>query len=119
MITNFGKSRIALMLGGSETNYPSYFAIGSGSGLVSVTDTTLIHEEDRQAITSATYPATQKVTFQGDWNSVELSGLSLSEFGVLTSGGALTGSIWSRTNLPNITFDGSIELQIIENLEVF
>lgn len=119
MINNFAKAQTALMIGGSTISTPSYFAIGSGSGVVNATITTLYHEYDRQLVTSRDMSTNQKVTFTGDWNSVEVSGLTLTEFGVIPSGGALTGSLWSVAGLPGITFDGTQELRIEEVHEVY
>ena len=119
MIVNYGKNRTALLLGGSITDSLDDFIIGTGSSTVLITDTELVTPVDRQAFTSATYPTTQKVEMQGDWNSVEMSGIQLSEFSVLTNAAGLTGSIWSRTGIPSLTFDGTNELRILETWEVY
>ena len=117
VIVNYAKNRITLLIGGSTTTTPTYFVIGSGSGTALVTQTTLIAETDRQLNTSISY-VTRKVSWQGDWNSVEMSGTKLTEVGVSTSGASLTGSIWSRTNFPSVTFDGTNELRIRSNWEI-
>ena len=52
MILDLTKRNIALFLIGSNNNYPQYFAIGSGSGTVVSTQTTLISPFDRQSVTS-------------------------------------------------------------------
>jgi len=116
-ITNYGGNRIALLIGGSITNIPESFFIGTGSGIPKLTDTTLIDGKDVQKFTSTTYPSSTKITYQGDWNSIEMSGIQLREFGIGT-GSIATGSIWSRTSLPALNFDGTNELRIIENWEV-
>lgn len=119
MILNYGKNQIALLIGGSTTNVPTYFIIGSGSGTTVSTDTALVHATDRQIFTSTSYPLNQKVTFQGDWNSVEMSGLEFREWGLITSGTGLTGSLWSKQGIPALTFDGTNELRIESNIEIF
>ena len=120
MILNSGKNKIALFLGGSIVNEPSYNMIGAGSSTVSVNNTELVDPTDRQLFTSTTFPSSQKITYQSDWNSVEMSGTSpLSEFGVIGSAPALTGSLWSRTVIPALTFDGTNELRIEETWEVY
>ena len=121
VIVNWAKQQIGLTLAGSLTsnNYPTYFMIGSGSGTALVTQTTLIQPTDRQAVTSINGSTIYKVKWTGDWNSAEISGLSFKEFGIIISGATTTGSIWSRTGLPAITFDGTNELRIEENWEVF
>ena len=122
MILNWAKSRIALYLTGSHTTIPSYFQIGSGSGTVTAAQTELITPWDRQAITSVDGATTYKSKWIGDWNSVELSGTTnaLREWGVCISGPETTGSMWSRTAMPTaITFDGTTQLRIQENWEIF
>ena len=119
MIVNYAKNQVALFVGGSNTNYPTYFILGSGSGTVLTSNTELIKPWDRQLVTETSFPTAQKIKWQGDWASVEMSGLDLREFGVIPSGTALTGSIWSRTGFPAITFDGTNELRIEEIWEVF
>ena len=105
-------------MGGSTTTYPEYFAIGSGSGTAAATDTGLLYPVDGQAFTSTSYPTLQKVTQQGDWNSVTMSGIQLQEFGIKVEAGT-TGSVWSRTSLPPLQFDGTNELRIEETWEVY
>jgi len=118
VITNHARNKLVLLIGGSSTNYPQYFAIGSGSGTASATDTALAYAVDGQAFTTTSYPALQKVTQQGDWNSVEMSGIQLQQFGIKVEAGT-TGSVWSKTSLPPLTFDGTNELRIEETWEVY
>lgn len=119
MLLNHTKEQMALFLGGAGSNYPTYFMLGSGSGIAVATQTVLIAPWDRQAVTSTNTATAQKVMWQGDWNSVELSGLQLREFGMTISGTALTGSMWSRTAIPNLIFDGTNELRIEETWYVY
>ena len=119
VITDYNRNQISLFLGGSATNYPEYFIIGSGSGTANVTDTSLVYAVDRQKVTIATYPENQKVKYQGDWNSAQMSGIELQQFGILPSGEGLTGSIWSISSLAGLTFDGTNALRIEETWEVY
>jgi len=119
MILNWTKNQTALLLAGSSSTYPTYFMIGSGSGTTNATDTILVHAWDRQAVTSINANTTQKVKWTGDWTSVEMSGLNLTEFGLCASGATTTGSMWSKTGIPSITFDGSNELRIDENWQTY
>jgi len=119
VFNNFGKNRITLLMGGSIAENIDYFMIGTGSATVSVTQDSLITATDRQLTTDVTYPSLQKIKLQGDWNSVEMSGTQLTEFGVTISGTGTTGSIWSRSQIPSLTFDGTNELRIEETIEVF
>ena len=114
MLLNYAKRNTALWLAGSTTEVPGYFMIGSGSGTAIASQTTLIYPLDRQAVTSTNSNTLYKITWQGDWNSVEMSGLNLSEFGMTVNGTGSAGSMWSRTSTPNINFDGTNELQIQE-----
>lgn len=119
VVANYAKNRINLFIGGSGQTPPSFFIIGSGSGTALPTQTELIAPTDRQAVTSTTFPGLQKVKWQGDWNSVEMSGTNLKEWGMILSGAGFTGSIWSRAVLIGRQFDGTNELRIEETWEVF
>jgi len=126
MITDWGKQRISLWLAGSSSTYPSYLMIGSGSGTVVATQTELIYPVDRQVITSANGSISYKVKWIGDWSSVTLSGLDpvngfhFTEWGMCIDEADLTGSMWSRTAMPNaIVFDGTTELRVQEVWEVY
>jgi hypothetical protein len=114
---NYGKQAVANLIYASG-GIPAYFVLGSGSGLTSVTDTNLLNPVDVQAFTSKDNSTAYQVAFQGDWNSVEISGLQLREFGISVDN-SLTGSLFSKTSLPAINFDGTNELRITENWVVF
>lgn len=118
-VLNYEKSRMALMLGGSTVISPSYFMIGNGSSTVSPSNTTLQTATDRQEVTSTDVSETYKVKWTGDWNSLELSGTSVSEFGICGSATGTTGSMWSRIVIPSINFDGTNEMRVEETHEVF
>jgi len=119
MILNWAKREVALFLAGSHTTIPTYFMIGSGSGTAAATQTALLGAFDRQEVTATNGSTLYKVKWTGDWNSVELSGTILREFGVTESGIGTTGSMWSRTALPGVTFDGTNELRVEETWEVY
>ena len=118
VITNHGRHKTALLIGGSTAAIPAYFVIGSGSGTAVATDTSLVYPVDGQVFTETTYPALQKINQQGDWNSVEMSGIQLRQFGIKVEAGT-TGSLWSKSSLPALTFDGTNELRIEEVWEVY
>lgn len=119
VVLNQAKNAILKLIIGSDTIYPQYFLLGTGSSTLSASNTELVDAQDRQLFTETTYPTSQKVKWQGDWNAVEISGLTLQEFGVIPSGTGVTGSIWSRVVVPSVTFDGSNELRIEETMEIF
>lgn len=119
MILDYTKNQMILLIGGSSTTVPTYAMIGSGSGTAYSTQTELIAPTDRQAITTGSYTSAYKIKYIIDWNSVEMSGLQLREFGMCGSQTGLVGSMWSRTTIPAITFDGTNELRCEETLEVY
>ena len=119
VFTNPGKEMVALGLGSDVGLYIQALAIGSGSGTVAATQSTLLAPRDRNTFTgSPNFDTAQKVTFQADFNSVEMSGTTLFEFGFLGSYPALVGSVWQREGFGSIVFDGTNELQIVSVLEV-
>ena len=120
MILDWTKRNIAHFLTGSTIDYPTYFMIGSGSGTVVATQTTLFNPSDRQEVTVTNGSTIQKIKWTGDWNSVELSGTTFQEWGMAISGAGTTGSMWSKMVTPNtFTFDGTTELRIEETWEVY
>ena len=118
MIVNYGKRQTALLLGGSVVEIPKQFVLGYGSGATYSTTNALINGSYIQNLTSTDTTSIYKIKFQGDWNSSQISGLNLTEFAI-TSGTSVTGSIWSRSSMPAIQFDGTNELQVQETWEVF
>jgi len=118
-ITDFAKGRTALFLGGSNfIEYPQYSIIGTGSESIGSGDVTLTTSNDRQAFTKITFPSASGIIFQTDWNASEISGIQLTEWGIIGSKTGLTGSIWTHHNIAGITFDGTNELRIVETLIV-
>jgi len=94
----------------------SKLVIGRGTALV--TNNTLVNEVSRFAITgSPNFTTTRKVSFQGDLNSVQASGLTLQEFGLFASGLANTGSLFLREAIGSLTFDGTNELRLEATIE--
>lgn len=119
VFVNYAKNQLTLMMGGSTTGSIGQILIGTGSSTISASDTELTTADDRQTVTTITFPAQRKVSWQFDWNSSEISGTVLTEFGLIQSGGGLTGSLHSINVLPALTFDGTNELRIEFNGEVF
>ena len=118
--TAAGAEFIALRMG---SNLPGLFvqsiAIGSGSGTAATTDQILLAERVRSLITGAPdFSTSQKVEFQGDFNTVEMSGTIFTEFGLFATSGLSTGSLWQRESVADIEFDGTNELQITSAIQV-
>ncbi|MEK7111792.1 MAG: hypothetical protein AAB875_00535 [Patescibacteria group bacterium] len=120
MIVNYGAQALAWQIGSNlPNNYIQYCAIGSGSGTVVNTQTVLFNERDRNSVTgSPDFTTAKKVTFQFDFNSFEMSGINLTEFGFLGSYPASVGSVWQIERIGSVVFDGTNELQISNVLEV-
>lgn len=66
---------------------------------------------------SPDFATARKVTFQGDYNSVQMSGVQLAEFGLFQSGASNIGSTWFRASFNPLTFDGTNELVLSTTLE--
>ena len=120
VFTDYGKQAVTWALGSDiSNNFIGVIAIGSGSGTASVTDVILVGEASRTIITgSPDFTANRKVGFQADFNSTQMSGITLTEFGLIASGVANVGSTWQRESFGSVVFDGTNELQIISTLEV-
>jgi len=120
VFTTVGTSGVVLSIGSFASNRPQYMAIGSGSGVIAVTNVDLVYENSRKAPTSTSLDCTNmNIEYVADWNSVDMSGITLREFGMFTDSVASTGSLWNREGFTGVAFDGSNELQIQLNYEVY
>ena len=108
MIVDDGVETIAGAMGGSGT-LPTHMAIGTGSDTILATDTTLLTETDRNALTELDTSVAKDVTYVADYGSVELSGTTLAEFGLFNASSA--GSMYVRECVTPIAFEGDRELQ--------
>ena len=120
VFTNTGAQFVAFAIGSDlSNNFIQTIGIGSGSGTARVTDSTLIAEHTRAIQTgSPNFVTARKVSFQGDFNSVTMSGLILTEFGLFVSGPVNIGSAWQRESFGSVSFDGTSEVQVSSTLEV-
>ncbi len=121
VFTDTGKDLVTLGLGSNLGLFIQYMGIGSGSGTVVATQSTLLNERDRNLITGSPDFSTQrKVTFQADFSPTEISGTILTEFGLTNtaSGTGFTGSMWQIERFGSIVFDGTNELQVVTTLQV-
>jgi formylmethanofuran dehydrogenase subunit C len=112
VVTNDGLEGIAAIIGASGISLPNYSAIGSGITTASETDTALENEWARNEITSIDLTTPKNVTWLSDFNSVTLSGLTMTEFGLLNED--TNGILFHRETLGagSITFEGDVELQL-------
>jgi len=115
--TDISKSGLALLL---ASNGPNILVIGSGSGAGGTNATWIYGDLDSQAVPTVNSGTLYKTAYQGDWDSVTMSGLRLSNFG-LSIGSTTSGELWGIEAFDGnaIVFDGSSELQIQVNWEVF
>ena len=116
VFTDYGRETTIIRLG-SDLGSPSFLAIGSGSGAVAVTNTGLVAHTDRNTFSTSDFTVAKKWTFTADFNSVEMSGTLLREFGVFAESSG--GKLWQREGFASITFDGTNELQVEITWEVF
>ena len=118
MIVNRGKAQIAKLIGGTG-QVPWYAALGSGSGTMAFTNTTLFAESGtRRALTgSPDTSAYWEVNYVYNYNATLMSGLVLREFGTFTA--ATAGSMWTAENFIGITFTGRNELEIQNTIWTF
>ena len=117
VLTNTGKSGAALLLGSIATPAPRYIAIGSGSGTASIGNTALVAEVDRVIVSSTDTSTAREVTWTADFNSVTMSGRTLTEFGIFSPASA--GTCWNREAFGSIIFDGTSELQIQLSFQIY
>lgn len=111
--TTVGKEFSTFILGGSMTAINSgswWIAIGTGSKTISSTVSGLVTEADRNQITGSVDTSTaQRLTWTVDYNSIEMSGIQLTEFGLfhVSSG----NKSWIQEGFAAVSFDGTEELQ--------
>jgi len=115
--TTVGKERAAIRLG-SNINTPDYVAVGDGSGSKDASTVALVNETKRTSYNGVDFSTSKKAAYTFDFNSVEMSGTTLTEIGQFSSGAANTGSAWLIEGFGGVNFDGSNELQVETKIEV-
>ncbi len=121
VFTDAGRKLVTLGIGSNVGLFIAAMGIGSGSGTVSVAQSELLAPRDKNIFTgSPNFTTTQKVTFQADFNSVEISGTTLTEFGLSETGSqtGFPGSMWQIERFGSLVFDGTNELQVVTTLHV-
>lgn len=104
-----------------SANLPQYLGIGSGSGTAVATLGSLVAEviSSRVLWSSRDLSVNQQLTIIFDRDSVTMSGVLLTEFGI---GGTITkgaNDLWAREAFPSITFDGTNELEVQITFQTF
>ena len=115
-VTNIAREYIAAIYGGSALGSPAYIAIDTGSQAWSNSTTGLTTESDRNLVSSIDLSTLQQVTWTVDFNSVEMSGLSLKGFGLFPL--SSEGKTHAGDGFAALQFDGTEELQIQISLNV-
>ena len=115
-ITTVGLNTIRSLIGSPQPTIPTHIAIGSGTTAFNVSDTSIEKENDRNALTSYDMSIAKIGTYVSDFSSTEISGLNISEFGLINAASA--GSLFNRETMTPITFEGDRELQIQISLRV-
>ena len=116
-ITNYGYNFFVTRLG-SNISAATHIGIGSGSGVFNAATSGLYNEVSRQAFSTGypDYSETYVIKWLADWNTVQLSGLSIREAALFQ---ASTGSVAiQKSHFPAITFTGSEELQVEIDVKV-
>ena len=108
MFTNTGREYIKLRSIGTSVSVANLISLGTGSASVSAGRISLVNEISglrstfRSAINGS---AAYELSFGADFNSTQMSGLSLSEFQVLPSNNT---AVWSDVTTPNYTFNSAL-----------
>ena len=119
MMTNYGKSGLALALAGSMT-LPTMGDVGTGSAAIAVTRSGLATPAATTYFTTRDIGTQKQVTYTFDYSSITLSGLLVKEFGIRTSGGGLgSGTFFNIDNSTAVQYDGTNELQLQVTFQVF
>jgi len=119
-MTNISKYGTALLWAGSAP-IPHFCAVGTGSAVFDVTVGSLVTEvfSTRKNYTQIDSTIPSQVEWTFDYNSIEISGNTISEFGVASGSIIDIQDLWNRENFNGIEFDGTNELQIIVKYKTF
>ena len=119
--SNFMVQQAALRAWSPSGNIPLAIAIGTGSQERLSSNTALANEVDRNAFTggSVDLDIINEVTMQSDYNALEVSGITMTEFGVFDNVSGTTGSLFNDEPVSDITFAGTTELQIQVTFQTF
>jgi hypothetical protein len=111
--TNVGASGAILLWSVSGTR-PNFIQLGTGSQTMSAGVTNLVTGSIGTSPT-VSVANLRKIDYTADYSSVHMSGIQLTEFGLKVSG----GNVWTYQYFPAITFDGTNELRVELQVEMF
>lgn len=89
MVVNGGRDLFADLIADNTGTRPSHMAVGTGSTAITLTDTTLESEVDRNAIANTT-SASGVVTYKCFWGLSEANGNTLANAGIFNAAAAGT-----------------------------
>lgn len=113
MITNNGKAQMALGLATGSFAVPFMCDIGTGSATVSVNTSGLQTPVQTTIFTSVDTTVTRQISYIADFSSVTMSGITLTEFGLRSSGGPIGSGIFFNVEpLTPTVYTGGNELEI-------
>lgn len=121
VMTDISLSGTAALLTGSTTLIPRFCAIGTGSMAESASVGSLATEalSERRNFSSRDDTTQRQVTWTFDYGAVEMSGTSLSEFGVASGSTIEVQDLWNIEEFASSEFDGSNELQVQVTYQYF
>jgi hypothetical protein len=118
-LTNNSVSGTALLLVGSGA-FPQYGVIGTGSATFAPAVGSMISEIGSRSIWfTRDITTVGEVNFEYQYNSIQMSGITLKEFGIAVGSTTNAQDLWNRETIPATLFDGSNELIIDYKLKVF
>jgi hypothetical protein len=119
VVTDIGKSGLALLMAGSGT-VPSFCGVGTGSASEVASLGSLITPFGaRRTFTTRDISTIKEVEWNFDFDSISMSGCNLTEFGMGAVVGSGANDLWNRENFLSIQFDGTNELMISIVYKIF
>lgn len=117
--TDYGKSGLALLMVGSA-NLPQWCEIGSGSGAaIAGLGSNVAPVGSRAFWIERDLTTNKQIGITFDFNSVQMSGVFLREFGVGGSQAVGSNDLWVREAFPFVQFDGTNELEVEITFQIF
>lgn len=118
-ITTVGKSGTALIAFTGSGTVPQWLAIGTGSSAFAIGQTALTTENQKKIYTSRNPATSRKVNWTFDFDSLAMSGITLTELGLFNNSAATSGDMFNRESIVGLVFDGTNELTVDLEFEVF
>jgi hypothetical protein len=117
--TTVGKSGTALIAFTGSGTVPQWLAIGTGSSSFAIGDTALVTENQKKIYTSRQPSTSRKVNWTFDFDSLAMSGITLTELGLFNNSAATSGNMFNRESIVGVVFDGTNELTVDLEYEIY